>query len=153
MSNIITHDTKQLPSIPDLIILTLKGIYEPMQWEAKKDAEKYILRYYDAINQAKEVVRKKYGKRYYDQMMQDPRPLGTKGTPLDQTEFWIVWCSERLVWDEQNIGEVARVKRLMVVHQVDYKKFYRLPGAISAEDRAKAMMYLMKAQREHPEEY
>ena len=143
---------KPLPPIPDLIKLTLKVIYDKKRCtdQDKRDVNVFIERYYECIVRAKDTLRKKYGAPYVDS---DTRPVGMKGTVIDETEFWIMWCSQRLVQDEQNTGEVARNKLNILRHNLDYRKIYQLPGSVTAKDMARAMYYLKKAQEEHPGEY
>ena len=142
----------KLPPIPYLIELTLKVIYDRKNCTDRdiSDVPRFIERYHEAIQKAKAILMDKYGADY---IFNDPRPLGTKGTELDETEFWIAWCAKRLVENEENIGEVARNKHLIMLHNVDYRKIYRLPGAVTAKDIARAMEYLKEAMKENPQDY
>ena len=152
MPNIITSMVKRdLPPIPHLIELTLKVVYDRMASKQDfEDVEDFVMRYHEAIERAKDVLRGKYGASYIDN---DPRPIGTKGTELDETQFWVAWCAQRLVQGEQNIGEVARNRLNIARHKLDYRKIYKLDGAVTDKDRAKALYHLKEAMRKNPEDY
>ncbi len=151
MSNIIVPFERKLVPIPDLIRLVLGFIYDKKNSKhSGKEVERFIMEWFDWVKKEKDKCRDLYGKEYIDS---DIRPVGTKGTEVDEAEFWIMWCSQRLVQDEEHIGEVARNKRNIIEHGLDYRKIYRLEGSVSAKDMAKAMYWLKKTMKEHPEEY
>ena len=150
MVNLILPFQKERLPIPLLIRKVLEFIYDKKNCQhSREEIQKFILEWFDWINRTKEKQRKLAGADY----VEDNRPVGTKGSVVDETEFWIQWCCLRLVWDENNQGEVARNKRDIILHGLDYKKLYRLHGSVTTKDVAKAMHYLKVAMKEHPEDY
>jgi hypothetical protein len=152
MTNIITSLTpRKFTPIPDVIKITLWFIYDEKNCPySKSDVEGNINQWVDWVQHEKDRLRDLYGKDYIDG---DSRPMGTKGTTLDETEFWLCWCAKRLVEDEEYTGEVARNKRDILMHGTDWRKLYRLPGSVTAKDMAKAMYHLKQAVKDHPEDY
>lgn len=140
---------KKLVPIPNLIRICLEFIYDRNSKYTAKDCEKIIIHWLDWVNREKD----KQAKRGDLSIYSDTRPVGTKGTEIDEVEFWIMWCSQRLVQNEEHMGEVARNKSNILQFGLDYKKLYRFPEAYTPEDFARAMAYLKKAQDEHPEDY
>ena len=150
MVNLILPYQRERVPIPLLIRKVLEFIYDRKNAKnSREEIEKFILEWFEFVNREKDRQRKLSGSSYRE----DTRPVGTKGTIVDEVEFWIQWCALRLVQDEENTGEVARNKRDIILHGLNYKKIYKLSDAYKPGDFAKAMAYLKRAQREHPEDY
>lgn len=50
-------------------------------------------------------------------------------------------------------GEFENRKKMFIEHKIDWKKFHRLPGSVTAEDRHKAQLALDEAKKANPEDY
>lgn len=62
---------------------------------------------------------------------------------------------KKLCWllVENEKGKFDHRKRLFKLHNIDYRKFYKLPESYVPEDLVKAQWYLDKAKKENPEDY
>jgi len=150
MVNLILPFQRERVPIPLLIRKVLEFIYDRKNClHSHQEIQRFIMEWFDWVNREKDRVKKLQGSEY----VEDTRVVGTKGTIVDEVEFWIQWCSLRLVWDEENTGEVARNKRDIILHGLSWKKLYRLKEAYTPGDFAKAMAYLKRAQNENPEDY
>ena len=150
MANLILPNQKERVPIPLLIRKVLEFIYDRKNSLHSHEAiQRFIIEWFDWVNREKDRQRKLSGSSYRE----DTRQTGTKGTICDEVEFWIQWCALRLVQDENNDGEVARNKRDIIAHGLNYKKIYRLSDAYKPGDFAKAMAYLKRAQTENPQDY
>jgi hypothetical protein len=119
-----------------------------MSKEEIADLMSSIVNWNDWIRVQKEKLAKKFGNEY---VFNDIRPVGTKGTVLDEIEFRL----SRLGWimHEGENGTIHKKYLDFMEHKIDYKKHYGLQQAFKPSDFIKAQEALKQAMRDNPEDY
>ena len=115
-----------------------------MTLNEKSDMMNSIVNWSEWVKFEKDRLAKKYGNDY---VYKDIRPVGTKGTPLDEVEYRL----SRLAWmlrEAEQGGKVWKQKALFGEHGIDYKKAYGLTRATKAEHK-RALRFLKKSDIEN----
>lgn len=148
MSFMIAVNTNELMPLPALLRLVLKFVYDKnnVSFGEEIKLKKNIHQYAQWVKQEKQKVLDKYGLD-----AQDFRPVGTKGTVVDDVEFQIQGLAWLLREDEQ--GRLDARKGIFKQNGIDYKKFYKLTEAYTKGDFIRAHKALEKAMMENPGDY
>lgn len=83
----------------------------------------------------------------------DPRPVGTKGTYIDEIEFYLGIICMHIAAADKEIPWMKRRQALYKEHGISYKKTYRVPGSWTKQDFVAAMKAQKKAMLDSPEDY
>lgn len=140
------HTSVRLP-IPVLVRLVLKFIYDRDHTTAQErnDMQSSLENWARYVNEKKDEIIKKYGLTAHYSV-----PMGLKGCPIDELELHVQRMAWLLVEDEK--GKWDKRKKMFKEKGIDYKKFFRLPEAYTAEDFARALEILKKWNAEHADE-
>lgn len=148
MTRIQINTAGKLP-MEDLWKLTLKYCFDKKNTtsvEEEKMRESCYL-WHNYIQRFKAERISKYGDEF------DPRPVGTKGTYIDEIEFYLgIICFHIEAEDNEKPWLVQR-KATYKEHGIDYKKAYKLSGSWTKLDFVNAMKALKKNMKERPEDY
>lgn len=141
-----------LDPLKELAKLVLKYIFQPKQCspDTKSIIEQNIVELNSMVQHHKKHVAEKYGLDSTDY-----QPIGTKGTPIDEIEYFLQIICSWLVKDEQ--GAFEATKKLYKDHKIDYRKTaqfgWLFPEVYTRKDFAQAQEYLKEHMKAKPEYY
>lgn len=152
MSNLILSKSKDRMPLHDLARLILKFIFDRKSCSlgTQSTIETNILNWYKIVQIQKRITAEKYGLT-----STDFQPVGTKGSLIDEIEFFLQTISFWLVQDEK--GGYDKLKGLWKQHKIDYRKTQRFgwlyPEQYTKEGFDKAREHLRKAMEQNPDDY
>ena len=122
--------------MPQLLRLALKSIYEKKRFTFNEERQlhKTVLHWYDYLKNAKEIS-----------------PINKLNAVDEECEMGLMIIASLLKQDE--LGEFDQRKDLFKRHNIDYKKFHRLPEAYTAKDFKEAQHHLEEHKKTNPEDY
>ncbi len=116
--------------------------------EEQKMRESCFL-WHNYIEQFKETSKN----RFKIDLAEDSRPIGTKGTYIDEIEFYLGIICYHVEGSDNQRPWILRRRITYIEHGIDYKKAYKLAGSWTKEDFVRAMKDLKKNMADRPEEY
>jgi hypothetical protein len=145
----VTKSKVKLP-LPVLFRMVLKYVYDQkaMTRDNISDMMNSMVNWQEWISHEKDKLVEKYGADY---VYKDPRPLGQKGTILDEMEFHIAGLAWLLQQNDE--GKLHDRKIMFANHGIDYRKYYHLPESYKKEDFVKAQAALKECMKKNPEDY
>lgn len=129
---LIIVKNKQALDIPSLKVYVLKYIYE--RETMKPDQIRLMM---ESVTNWKDHLEYK-------------RSIGMSA--VDEENQIILEAIGMLLYKDQN-GDLDERKEQFKRHGIDYKKFHRLPGAVTNEDLIRGQMALEQARKANPQDY
>lgn len=148
MTRIQINTSEKLP-MEELWRLTLRYCFEKSNVTSSQEDQmrESCFLWHRYIEQWKDERTKKFGFEY------DPRPVGTKGTYIDEIEFYLgIICYHIEATDNDKPWMVQR-RLTYKEHGIDWRKAYKLAGSWTKEDFVRAMKDLKKNMKDNPQEY
>lgn len=148
MTHISINTSNKLP-MEELWRLTLRFCFDKntVKWSEEKQMRESCFLWHKYIEEWKENRLRKYGVEF------DPRPIGTKGTYIDEIEFYLGIICMHIEADDNERSWMMKRKVTYKEHGIDYKKAYKILGSWTKEDFVKAMKAQKKQMEENPEDY
>ena len=133
---LIIMNNEDVLEIPQLLRLALKSIYEKKRFTFNEERQlhKSIIHWADTFKLKKELS-----------------PIGELNAVDDEGQMGLEIIAG-LIQQDAN-GEFEARKELFRRHNIDYKKFHRLPESYRPEDFKRAQRHLEDHKRTNPEDY
>lgn len=130
---IITIKNKPVLNLPSLLRIALKSIYDTK----------------NLTNQEEDFMQKSIVN--WQKHLQLQRDIGRFGIVQKENQITLEYIGNLLY--QNSMGKMEDRKVTFANHNIDYRKFYRLPEAYKPEDFVKAQEALEEHKRTNPEDY
>lgn len=129
--------------------LVIKSIFDPKNMTSSEISamQHSIVNWANWIEEEKSKKLDMFGPGWQDETLE----VGKRGNPIDEAEFWLGICAGYIDRDQKGLMEGQ--KATMIIHNLDYRKVFHFPGAVSGKDRELARKALAENIREQPELY
>ncbi len=133
---LIIINNEDVLEMPQLLRLALKSIYEKkkLTFNEERQLHKTVIHWYQYLKNAKDIS-----------------PNNELNAVDSEREMGLMIIASLLKQDE--LGEFDKRKELFKRHNIDYKKFHRLPEAYTAKDFKEAQHHLEEHKKTNPQDY